>query len=64
LDTLGNFAELGKERVSKSSHSVQPPSVKRVRWIEVQMWGPDKKRKLEEGEWEMEDRLVTYYESA
>ena len=64
LDTLGNFTELGKERVSKSSHSVQPPSVKRVRWIEVQVWGPDKTRNLEEGEWEMEDRLVTYYESA
>ena len=63
IDNLGNFVQFGKERVPKTLFRAKPQRVKRVRRVEVKVWGLDKKRKLEAGEWEMEEQFVTYYES-
>jgi hypothetical protein len=57
MDTLGAFQELGKERVRRAPVA-EEPRVKRARCVEVKVWGPDEKRKLTAGEWEMEERIV------
>ena len=56
IDTFGTFQQLGQERV-RSAKATQPYRVVRKRVVR-KVWGPDETRKLCEGEWEIEERVV------
>jgi len=57
MNEEGFMVQLGKERNHKP-HRRPPTHLKRLRRVDVKVWGPDKSRKLEAGEWEMEEQLV------
>jgi hypothetical protein len=57
MNTEGMLVLLGKEPVRKQPREV-PVHPKRLRRVDVKVWGPDDARKLEAGEWELEEQLV------
>lgn len=62
IDAKDTLQELGKEQVAKDPPLRALPTRKRVRRVEVKVWGPDEERGLAEGEWEMEERQIVFYE--
>ena len=57
MNVEGIMVQLGKEPERKRPREV-PAHPKRLRRVNVKVWGPDDARNLEAGEWELEEQLV------